>query len=209
MAYQKYQELLQEYGNPRALWPQWCSKQKDEELRQLIAFGAILVQRTSWKNAEMALKNLKKAGLADLHKIATLSNLDELTNLIRPAGFYQTKPKRLHEFSKFVVHAYGSVTAMLTKNAPELRQELLSVYGIGPETADTLLLYALDKPSFIVDTYTKKFVRKYDLCEDTQYDEIKNYFESALPSDTEIYQNYHVLIIVDDKGKDWCIMEEL
>jgi endonuclease III related protein len=209
MSYQKYQELFRVYGEPIGLWPQWCAKEKDEELRQLIALGAILVQRTSWKNAEMALKNLKKAGLADLRKIAYLTDLKELKNSIRSAGFYQTKPKRLQEFSKFVVNNYKDLSHMMGEDKDELRNQLLSVYGVGPETADTLLLYSLDKPSFIVDAYTKKFIKKYNLCGGTQYDEVKDYFESGLPNDLHVYQNYHVFIIVDDKGKDWCIMEEV
>ena len=200
-----YKKLLNKYGHPVELWPQWCSQDKDEQLRQLIAIGAILVQRTSWVNAEKALKNLRKAKLLSVKKLAKVE-LDKLTELIRVAGFYTTKPRRLQELCKFVSNNYNDLSSMLAQDRIKLREEFLEVYGIGPETADTLLLYALDKPSFIIDEYTKRFVKKYGLSDELDYVGLKELFESSLPEDVEVYQNYHVFMIADQKGKEHCLM---
>jgi endonuclease-3 related protein len=206
--YDLYKELLQRHGHPRKLWPQWCAKNKSEDMRQLVAIGAILVQRTSWKNAEKALVNLKNRNLLSINKIAKLEN-KELTKLIRVAGFYSTKPKRLKEFCHFVLSNYGDFTKMTRKPIKDLRKELLSVYGIGPETADTIILYSLDKPSFIIDEYTKRFVNNNKLSDTRDYNKLQDLFENNLPRSTEIYQNYHILIIIDQKGKDWCVMKKI
>ena len=205
-----YKELLKKYGDPEELWPDWCSKKKDLKTRELIALGALLTQRTSWRNANLALNNLVSANIYQLEKITKLTDLSETTNLIRPAGFYTTKPKRLQSFSKFVVNEYGGIKKMLTDDKNILREKLLKVYGIGPETADTLLLYALDRPSFVIDEYTKRFVEKYKLdARSKTYDYLKKTFEDSLPKDFILFQNYHVLIIVDAKGKELSRMEKL
>ena len=100
--------------------------------------------------------------------------------------------------------------AMLDEDIKILRNKLLQVYGIGPETADTILLYALDKPTFVIDEYTKRFVEKYKLStENKTYDYPKEMFEDVLPKDVVLYQNYHVLIIVDAKGKEASRMEKV
>ena len=203
-----YKELFKKFGHPRELWPQWCHSNKDEKLRELIAFGAILVQRMSWKNAEKALINLKENNLLDVQKIARLRNLEQLTEIIRPAGFHTTKPKRLQALCRFIVEN-GSLTELAQRSIEEIRPRLLDVYGVGPETSDTLLLYALDKSSFIVDEYTKRFTNKYALPEESDYDVLKQLYEDSLPRDVEVYQNFHVLIICDQKGKEWCRMKEI
>ena len=119
--------MLNRHGDPSDLWPQWCSSAKDSKLRELIAIGAILVQRTSWRNAEKALKNLKANNLVSLKKLAELEDFTKLTKLIKPAGFYQTKPKRLVEFAKFVVNNYDSLDKMLELNSNVLREEFLEL----------------------------------------------------------------------------------
>jgi len=205
-----YKELLKKYGDPEELWPDWCSKKKALKTRELIALGAILTQRTSWRNANLALKNLVDANIYQLEKIAKLNDLTEITKLIRVAGFYTTKPKRLQSFSKFVLNEYSGIKKMLTEDKNILREKLLQVYGIGPETADTLLLYALDKPSFVIDEYAKRFVEKYSIEADSKdSDSLKKTFEDSLPQDTILFQNYHVLIIVDQKGIGWSKMDKL
>ncbi len=206
---QLYTQLTQRFGDPSRFWPQWCTQAKSEELRQLIAIGTILVQRTSWHNAEIALQRLISQRLADLAIIAQLHNPDDLAELIRPAGFRQTKPKRLIGLARFVVDRYGTLTEMRQQPMETLRSELLTIYGVGPETADTLLLYALDKPSFIIDTYTQRFVSKYNLANTTDYNQLKKLFESSLPTDTSIFQKYHILMIVDQKGAACCQMKPI
>jgi endonuclease-3 related protein len=205
--FNKYKELLETYGDPIEFWPQWCSPSKDEGLMQLIAIGAILVQRTSWNNAEMALMNLHSSGLLRLEDILKV-DMDDLTELVRVAGFYTTKPRRLKEMCSFVLDTYGSFKKMRDlDDLALLREQLLSVYGIGPETADTILLFVLDKPSFIVDAYTKRFVDKHNLFGKTNDSDLKALFERNLPEDATIYQNYHVLKILDQRPKEKCYMK--
>lgn len=202
--FQLYLDLLQKYGSPEKYWPQWCKKEKSLKEREIIVLGAILTQRTSWRNAEMALANLKKAALLSLGKIAGLDSPEPLVGLIRVAGFYQTKPKRLFEFCRYINEKYGGIEnfrRLAGENLAEARRELLSLYGIGPETADTILLYVLDKPSFVIDEYTKKLVTKEKLATDLNYENLKKLFEEGLPRDVRIYQDFHALIIFSQKEK--------
>lgn len=178
-------------------------------LRELIAIGAILTQRTSWHNADLALRNLKREKLLSLHKIANLPNLNQLIELVRPAGFYQTKPKRLFDFCSFVANDYGGLENLTKEDLEAAREKLLTLNGIGPETADTLLLYALDRPSFVIDEYTKRLVKKRKLAAKFTYDHLKTLFETNLPRNVKIYQDLHVLIIIEEKGKAGSVMKEI
>lgn len=205
--YKLYQELHQKHGKPIELWPQWCSKKKNKRTRDLIAIGAVLTQRTSWRNANIVLNNLKDNNLLSLEKISKLNSANELTELIRPAGFFQTKPKRLHEFARFVIKEYGSLENMVKEDLHSLREKLLNLYGIGPETADVILLYSLGKPSFVIDEYTKRLVAKKNISSQLTYDHLKQLFEDNLPKDVKIYQNYHALIIVEQRGREASKME--
>lgn len=207
--YALYQELLQKYGLPDKIWPQWCAKKNTTKDRELIAIGAILTQRTSWRNADLALRNLKKERLLSLNKIAKLTNLNKLTKLIRPAGFYQTKPKRLYGLASFIVKNYKNLTKFAKEDLGIARSKLLNLYGIGPETADTILLYALDEPSFVIDEYTKRFVAKNLSLKNINYDSLKKLFEDNLPKNVEVYQNYHTLIIIEQKGLKGSLMRVL
>ena len=208
LLHDSYRSLLKTHGDPTVLWPQWCARGKDENLRQLVVLGAILTQRTSWRNADLALRNLKREELLSLKLLADISNPSSLAPYTHPAGFHQTKPKRLIEFSKFVVNTYGSLENMRDQPITKLRNELLEVYGIGPETADTILLYALDQPSFVIDAYTRRLLQKNEFPEhDIPYADLKSLFEKSLPQDLEIYQNYHILIIADQKGSEASKME--
>ena len=187
-----YSDLLLKYGSPEKFWPQWCKKRKTLRDREIIAIGAILTQRTSWHNAELALLNLKKAGLLSIKKIAALDSPEELAPLIGVAGFYQSKPKRLFGFCRFVAKVGGL--------AKLKREELLKLSGIGPETADTILLYAVDQPTFVIDEYTKRLVKERCLAKKLDYSYLKALFEKNLPSDPKIYQDFHALIIFDQKN---------
>lgn len=200
--YQLYHELYEKHGDPVKLWPQWCAKKKNKRLRDLITIGAILTQRTSWRNADIALNNLKRKNFLSLKAIAEFKSPDKLTELIRPAGFYQTKPKRLFNLASFVVKKYGGLENFMREDLESAREKLLGLYGIGPETADVILLYALDKPSFVIDEYTKRLVAKRKLSQRTTYDDLKRLIEDNLPKDVTIYQNFHTLIIVEQKGRE-------
>ncbi len=201
-----YLKLYKKHGDPEKFWPQWCAKKKTSELRELVAIGAILTQRTSWHNADLALRNLKKEKLLSLKSIASLKGLDKLTELIKPAGFYQTKPKRLFGLASFIIDNYENLGNFSKENLIVARGKLLNLYGIGPETADTILLYAVDRPTFVIDEYTKRLVSGERLSNKLAYDHLKELFEISLPKKVEIYQNFHALIIVEQKGKRGSIM---
>lgn len=204
--FELYKELFAKYGSAKAYWPQWCETNKKEYTMQIVTLGAILVQRTTWGNAEKAILNLKKHDLLSLDKLAKLSEL-ELTQHIKVAGFYNTKLKKVKEFAAFVLERYGDMSTMRkVENIKILRDELLNVYGIGPETADTIILFGLDKPAFVVDEYTKRFVKKYSLFEFTDNTTVRENFTNNLPISTEIYQNYHVFKILDQKPLEKCVM---
>jgi len=205
--HQLYLELLERHGGPERFWPQWCAAHKTPALRELIAIGAVLTQRTSWHNADLALRNLQKAGLLSLAAIAALPNLEKLTELIRPAGFYTTKPQRLFDFCSFVTCEYGSLEKLGQEELNVAREKLLALKGIGPETADTILLYALDQPTFVIDEYTKRLVKGRGLATKFGYDHLKGLFEEQVPREVAIYQNFHVLIIVAQKGEAGSIMK--
>lgn len=207
--FQLYLELLEKHGPPNKFWPQWCAKRKTLNLREKIAIGAILTQRTSWHNAHLALLNLKKTNLLSLKKIANLPNLKKLTTLIRPAGFYQSKPKRLFSFSAFVSREYQRLATFMKEDLAVARSKLLSISGIGPETADTILLYVLGKPSFIIDEYTRRLLKSRRLTNKFDYDFLKSYFEKHLPKDVYVYQNFHALIIIEQKGPKSSLMEKI
>lgn len=203
---QLYDELLKEYGDPINYWPQWCAKEKSINEREKIIIGMILVQRTSWHNANIALKNLKHASFLSIEKISKLKDLDKLKKLIRSAGFYQSKPKRLFDICRFIVRE-GGVKGLMAKKTLEIRGKLLSIKGIGQESADTILLYALDKPIFIVDEYTRRWTESNHLTAEKDYLKLQLYFHSNMELDLEIYKNFHTLIIVCQRGREKSVME--
>ena len=165
--------------------------------------GAVLVQNTAWRNVERAIANLRDAGVMEPHALYALPP-DELAELIRPAGYFQVKAKRLRNLLKFVVEEYdGSLDAMFRTDVGTLREQLLAIHGIGPETADAILLYAGGLPTFVVDTYTHRVLARHGwIGYDADYHEIKDHFESALPADAPLYNEYHALLV--RVGKDFA-----
>lgn len=165
--------------------------------------GAILTQNTNWTNVEKAIINLRKAGALNVQAIHQISH-EELAHLIKPSGYFNIKAKRLKNLADFIVCEYqGSLAKMQKRPLPQLRAELLSVNGIGPETADSILLYALDKPSFVVDAYTKRFLRRHNLiAEGADYHDVQKMFMKNLPHDRQYFNEYHALIV--RLAKDFC-----
>jgi len=191
---QVYERLFAAFG-PQGWWP--------GESPFEILVGAVLVQNTSWKNVERAIANLRDAGVMEPKTLYALGEV-ELAALIRPAGYFQVKARRLHNLLRLVVERYdGSLDAMFRTDLPTLREQLLSVSGIGPETADAILLYAGHLPSFVVDTYTHRVLARHGwIGYDADYHEIKEHFESSLRRDTALYNEYHALLV--RLGKEYC-----
>jgi len=205
--YQLYLELLEKYGSPEKFWRQWCKRKKSKKDREMIALGAILTQRTSWHNARLSLENLEKTKLLGIKAIASLSDLQKLKKAIKPAGFYERKSRVLFNFCSFICSFYGNLLNFAKEDLEIARQKLLSISGIGPETADTILLYSLEKPVFVIDEYTKRLAKEKKLSKDLDNRSLKNLFEKNLPKDVKIYQDFHALIVIDQKGKEKSRME--
>ena len=189
-----YKLLYKKFG-PQHWWP--------GETRLEIIVGAILTQNTAWGNVEKAISNLKKEGLL---KAGALSRVPKktLARLIRPSGYYNIKAQRIKNFLSFLNRDYnGKLHKMFATDMHKLKNELLAVKGIGPETADSILLYAGGKPAFVVDAYTKRiFSRHGFLKEDASYDEAQDFFKMNLPLDIRLFNEFHALIV--KLGKDLC-----
>ena len=182
-----YQLLLDEFG-PQDWWP------ADTPLEVMV--GAVLTQNTNWSNVEKAIANLKSHGLLDLEKLRGVP-LPELAEIIRSAGYYNIKAKRLKNLVAWVFAEFdGSLERMFALSVNDLRQRLIRVNGIGPETCDSIVLYAVGKPTFVIDTYTHRVLLRHGLIDEyADYEEIKEVFESNLPTDAELYSEFHALIV--------------
>ena len=190
-----YRKLYSLFG-PQGWWP--------GQSRFEIIAGAILTQNTAWPNVEKAIKNLKAAlTLSDPLSVHSLSG-KKLARLIRPAGYYNVKSRRLKNFTRFLIRKYdGSLQRMARTPIGRLRNELLAINGIGPETCDSILLYAFGRPVFVVDAYTKRIFSRHGLFpSDSAYESIQKIFTDNLPSDEKIFNEYHALIV--RLGKDYC-----
>jgi len=188
-----YERLLERYGEQN-WWPidEEYHEKHGTDPREEIVIGAILTQNTNWKNVEKALNNLKEEKLLSFKGIR-ISSKEKLEKLIKPVGFYRQKANYLKNF----VNTYESVRD-LEKTS---REELLKVKGIGRETADAILLYALNRPSFVIDAYTKRLLsRLWNIY--GNYEELKRFFEENLPKDLKLYKEYHALI--DEHCKSVC-----
>ncbi|OHB52399.1 MAG: endonuclease [Planctomycetes bacterium GWF2_39_10] len=191
---QIYQKMLDTLG-PRQWWP--------GETPFEVVIGAILTQNTNWSNVEKAIKNLKQAGKLTPKGIHEL-NVTELAQLIRPSGFFNVKAKRVKAFVNWLFSKYdGKLPRMFAQDLQTLRSDLLAVKGIGPETADSILLYAGNLPTFVVDAYTYRIFSRHELIpEESTYDEIKSLFEENLPKDVKLFNEYHALLV--NIGKIFC-----
>lgn len=168
-----------------------------------IAIGAILTQNTNWQNVEKAITNLKNAHMLSAESMYALPP-QELAELIRPAGYFNIKAKRIQNFLEFLKNSADFTIENLKEyTLDELRPMVLGVNGIGPETADSILLYALDFPTFVVDAYTHRMLGRHGLAyDDIDYHGLQALFMDALPEDVALYNEYHALIV--RVGKDWC-----
>ena len=172
-----------------------------------VAVGAILAQSTSWMNVEKALKNLNDAGLLSLHGIKKTPP-HKLSPLIKSSLYHNIKAKKLKAFTDFVYENFdGDVESLLALPLTELRTTLLSVWGIGPETADSVILYAAGKPSFVVDAYTKRIFGRLGVVSGNEpYEQVKEFFEKNLPRKAPLYNEFHALIV--EHAKQHCKKKE-
>jgi len=192
---EKIYQLLFDYFGPQYWWP------GDSPFEIIV--GAILTQNTSWTNVEKAIDNLKAADLLSAEKLHHLE-ISELAELIRPAGYFNIKAKRLKNFINWLFESYnGQLENLENLSTDCLRTELLCVKGIGPETADSILLYAFERPIFVVDAYTARIaVRHYLIESDADYEQLQYLFESKLPADVKLFNEYHALLVC--LGKEFC-----
>lgn len=189
-----YQLLYDAFG-PQHWWP--------GETQFEIAAGAILTQNTNWANVEKAIRNLKVAGCLSVEGIRRLSP-PQLAELIRPAGYFNVKTKRLMNFVTWLSDNYdGTMTNLEGVDTTRLRAALLEIKGVGRETADSILLYALHRPVFVVDAYTARITIRHGLIEpDADYEQLRELFESNLEKDVELFNEYHALLV--RAGKEFC-----
>ena len=193
-----YNKLLKQYGK-QGWWLLFNYKTEIFEYKSLIpktqnqkleiCLGAILTQGTNWKNAEKALMNLIKNNLININKLDKIKE-NKLALLIKSSGYYRQKARKIKEFVKF-----------LKSNKKITRENLLSVWGIGKETADSILLYAYNEPSFVIDNYTKKLFSNLNYCKkDISYDELQRLITNKIPKNINVYKEFHSLIVAYGKN---------
>lgn len=198
-----YTLLLKNYG-PQGWWPINTVYQKrislsNEEKFEIIV-GAILTQNTAWSNVEKALENLRKNKCLS-QKAIMQTKQESIAHAIKSAGYFNQKAERLKIIAAFLLqHPLEELQAMETG---ELRKLLLSVKGIGPETADSIILYVFNKPSFVIDAYTKRILSRMGFCrKDVTYEELKKFCEDTLGKNSELYNEYHALLV--EHAKRYC-----
>ena len=189
-----YRAMLRSLG-PQGWWP--------GRTRFEVIVGAILTQNTAWTNVARAIANLRQARVLTVRALATLPT-PRLARLIRPSGYYRTKAVRVKRFVHFLQARYRlDLSRMFAGRPSDLRRELLVVPGIGPETADSILLYAGDVPSFVVDAYTRRILERHGLTRpEATYDAVQALFMNNLPPDVPLYNEYHALLVA--VGKNFC-----
>ena len=188
---QIFENLLKEYG-PQSWWP------ADSPFEVMI--GAILTQNTAWSNVEKAVSGLKKAVSPTPGGILSLAP-ERLEEAIRPSGYFRQKADRVRGFCHYLLKVWeGDISLMEEAETTKLREELLALKGIGPETADSILLYALDRPVFVVDTYTVRLLSRLGLCDEgAKYAEVQSLFTDNLDHDAQMFNEYHALIVTHCK----------
>jgi endonuclease-3 related protein len=188
-------DLMLNHFGPQHWWP--------GETPLEIMVGAILTQNTSWNNVEKAIINLKADNLLSLEALYA-SSLSLLADRIRPAGYFNIKAGRLKNLINTIMDKYnGNIAGFLTQETDALRQELMSIKGVGPETADSILLYAAGRPVFVIDAYTHRILNRHGLSdEQVTYYDLQGLFMDSLPEDPELFNEFHALMV--RVGKEYC-----
>lgn len=182
-----YERMAASFG-PQHWWP------AEGPLEMMV--GAVLTQNTSWRNVEKAIEGLKARSLIDAEALGRIP-FEELAQTIRPAGYYNIKARRLKNLAEFIrQRSTGHLDLLFSEETGALREALLGVKGIGPETADSILLYAAGRPVFVVDAYTHRILGRHELIsEEATYDEMQACFMDHLPQDAALYNEFHALIV--------------
>ena len=182
-----YDRLFAALG-PQGWWPA-------ESVFEVI-LGAILTQNTAWKNVATAIANLRRHDLLDFGRVCGL-NTPELAGLIRSSGFYNQKAKKIKNFCNHIQTKWGgALDKFLDQDEADLRSDLLEIRGIGPETADSVILYAAFKPSFVVDAYTYRIFSRHEWIEEAiSYEDLREYFMGAMEPDVPVFQEFHALLV--------------
>lgn len=190
-----YNKLLKHFGEQN-WWPT-ISDNKEFE----VCIGAILTQNTAWKNVEKAVASLNERNLISINSINNSSE-KELAQLIRPSGYYNQKARKLKNFCKYVIDNYdGDLKKFFSSGS--LREELLSINGVGNETADSIILYSAKKPVFVIDAYTKRIVARMGIINsNSSYGEVQQLFMKNLKKEETLYNEYHALLVM--LGKNYC-----
>jgi endonuclease-3 related protein len=190
-----YHTLYCHYG-PQHWWP--------ARSRFEIILGAILTQNTNWKNVEKAIAALRKEGLLAPDKLREVSS-PELAQLVKPSGYYNIKAERIRSFLSFLdTEFHGNLASMFRETTETLRRRLLGVAGIGPETADSILLYAAKRPVFVIDTYTRRILSRHGLADGSDaYGQLQALFMNHLQPDVQMFNEYHALLV--QVGKNHCL----
>ena len=194
-----YDDLRSRHGRPRDQWRLWCKRPKTMREREQIAIEAILTQHTNWRNVETVVASLRRARALSFGRLVRFATRPEtLWPLIRSAGFYRGKARTLLSLARFV-RTSGGMRGLLEQDPVQLRSELLGLSGIGFETADSILLYACDKHSFVIDEYTRRLVRSQRIASNVSYEYLRQLFEKSLRKDYRVYQDFHARIVIDGK----------
>lgn len=208
-----YKLLKKRYGHPQGQWhfdklsatlsPSkgwsiWAKRPKTLKEKEWVLIEAVLAQITSWRNVKLAMGNLEKAEADSLKGVNRLSRR-KLEELIRPAGFYKQKGEYLLTLLKFVLKQ-GGIKELEKMPIEELRRKLLELKGIGRETADSILLYALEKPVFVIDEYTRRLLKAKKITSEKNYEKLRQLFEKNIPRNWRLYQDFHALIVINAKN---------
>ncbi len=185
-----FDRLLARFG-PQRWWP--------ADTRFEVIVGALLMPQTAWRNVEAAIGNLRRAGLLSPEAIARAS-VPEIRRHVRVAGLHRSKPRRLKRFCGRLMEFGGDLDAFFDRDPAVVREDLLAQEGVGPETADSILLYASETPTFVVDAYTVRLARRLGWIETDDYDEVKGWFEVRLPRDLARYREAHALVVAHGKA---------
>ncbi len=202
-----YRRLLEAHG-PQLWWP--------AETPFEVIVGACLMQQTSWRNVEQAIANLKRAGLLGAHALAS-APVAAIRKHVRVAGLYRTKPARLQAFCRHLINrSGGNLARYFARPTEAVRGDLMAQTGVGPETADSILLYAGGHPVFVVDAYTVRIGRRVGLFSTDDYLRVQRHFEEHVPRDVDVYREYHALLVQHAKNVcrpkprcDECVIRSL